>query len=200
MALSFGKDSLTTLDICVKIFPRVEAFYLTRVLGLRIVSNWCRWVRKKWNVKVRIYPHYDLSRIYRYAVLMPHWVELEDFPVFGMADVEKVFRDEAGVEWIAYGWRKSDSITRAVILKRLRGIDFDHRRVFPIYNWRRPQVYEYLHQHGIPTPPTLGRKEQGGLDFHPEALKYLAENYPDDWLRWLECFPFSPVMFFDTNK
>lgn len=73
VALSFGKDSLATLDLCTRMFRRVEAYYLYRVRGLRVVSEWAEEVRRRYGIAVRMYPHFDLVRCYRAALLQPHW-------------------------------------------------------------------------------------------------------------------------------
>lgn len=191
VAVSFGKDSLATLDLCCALFPRVEGYYLFRVRDLRIVDEWAEDVRLRFGVTVRPYPHFDLSRCYRHGVLAPHWATKT--PAVSMAEIEATFRADASVEWIAYGWRRNDSLSRALIMRRSRGIDFDAHRVFPLRAWRRVDVLAHLASRNIPLPDGLGRKEQGGLDFHPAALAYLREHYPDDYARWLRDFPFSVV-------
>ena len=191
VAVSFGKDSLATLDLCCHIFPRVEGYYLYRVAGMRIVEEWRAMVRKRWGVNVRPYPHFDLSRCYRHAVLRPHFKDFAKTPKIGMADIEQAFRQESGVDWIAYGWRRNDSFSRALIMKKCAGLDAASRRVFPLRSFSRAMVLAFLALRKIPLPEGLGRKEQGGLDFHPAALRYLRKHYPDDWDRWQQDFPFS---------
>lgn len=73
-------------------------------------------------------------------------------------------------------------------MKKCRGFDPKARRVYPLRSWRRADVYTYLESRGIAPPPRLGRTEQGGLDFHPEALAALGD---DDWARWERDFPFA---------
>jgi len=191
VAISFGKDSLATLDLCCRIFPNVHGYYLFRVRDMRIVSEWTHAVEARYNIKVNAYPHFDLVRCYVHAVLQPHWPGLENTPRISMSDIENIFRRDTDVDWIAYGWRRNDSFSRALIMKQSRGLDWDFRRVFPLRAFRRKEVYAYLDQHHIQRPPTLGRKEQGGLDFVPTALQWLKNHYPDDWQRWLVDFPFS---------
>lgn len=190
VAVSFGKDSLATLDLACRIFRRVEGYYLYRVRGLSIVDEWAAKVRARHGVNVRMYPHFDLSRIYRHAVLQPHWRGLDKAPSIKMADIETSFRAEAQVSWIAYGWRRNDSFSRALIMRKCAGFDPASRRVFPLRAWRRQDVYSYLDLRGIERPPALGRKEQGGLDFHPEALAALSA---EDWEAWRQDFPFSEL-------
>jgi len=188
VAVSFGKDSLATLDLACRVFSRVEAYYLYRVAGLEVVESWARQVYERHGVTVHMYPHFDLSRCYRNAVLQPHWKGLDQTPAIKMADIENTFRQQTRVDWIAYGWRRNDSFSRALIMKKCAGFDPDARRVFPLRSWRRQDVYAYLDLRDIPRPPTLGRKEQGGLDFNPAALGELSES---DWLKWERDFPFS---------
>ncbi len=191
VAVSFGKDSLAVLDLCCRVFARVEGYYLFRVRGLAIVERWAEQVKKRHGVSVRMYPHFDLVRCYQNAVLQPHWRGLDKTPRATMADIEQHFRAAANVEWLAMGWRRNDSFSRALIMKRCAGFDPKARRVFPLRSWRRQDVFDYLAERKIEVPPALGRKEQGGLDFHPGALDALKRDHPEDWAKWLRDFPFA---------
>lgn len=200
VAVSFGKDSLATLDLACAMFDRVEGYYLFRVRALNIVRGWADDVKRRWGVTVRMYPHFDLSRCYKNAVLQPHWSGLEKTPQINMADIETAFRNDANVDWIALGWRRNDSFSRALIMKKCGGIDYKARRVFPLRSWRRMDVLEYLECRKIPLPPSLGRKEQGGLDFHPGAIEALKREYPQDYELWLRDFPFSGLQTADQTS
>lgn len=190
VGISFGKDSMATLDLCCRCFKEVAGYYLARVRDLEIVAEWSEAVFRRYGVRVREYPHFDLARCYRHHVLQPHWNL--DAHCVTMADIEKKFRTDFGVEWIAYGWRASDSFSRLMIMKQTGGIDFKTKRVFPLRKWLRRDVYAYLEKVGIPIPDKLGRKEQGGLDFHPDALSAI-QRHQRDWNRWREDFPFSEL-------
>lgn len=198
IAMSFGKDSLCTLDLCSHIFPRIEAYYLFRVRDLTYIKEWSDYVLQRYKVKVRMYPHFDLSRCYKHAVLRPHMEQ--KIPTLKMTDIEEYFRVEANVKWLAMGWRRNDSFSRALIMKKCAGYDSDSHRIFPLRAFSRKHVYEYLEERNIPVPNTLGRKEQAGLDFHPDALKFLKENYPEDYKRWETDFPFSSLQLVTSNK
>ena len=200
VAVSFGKDSLATLDLCTRRFHRVEGYYLYRVKGMKIVDNWAQKIKERYGVIIRMYPHFDLSRCYKYAVLQPHWNKLIKVPKIKMTDIEAAFRRDADVEWIAYGWRRNDSMSRAIILKNNRGFDDKAKRIYPLRTWRRQDVYAYLKSRNIQLPPGLGRKDQGGLDFHPDALAWLKEKSPEDYQKWLQDFPFSEMQLLVHQK
>jgi phosphoadenosine phosphosulfate reductase len=193
VGVSFGKDSYATLDLCCRTFKRVEGYYLYRVAGLRCVAEWAASVKIHWGVSVRMYPHFDLVRCYKNALLQPHYNGLDKVARVSMADIEDQFRQDTSVEWLAYGWRRNDSFSRALILKSCMGIDEKSQRVYPLRCWKRRDVQAYNAARRLPKPESLGRKDQGGLDFHPGALRWLKENYPDDYEKWLVDFPFSEV-------
>ena len=199
VAVSFGKDSFATLDLCCKIFKRVEGYYLFRVREMQIVDEWKNETFERWGVNVRMYPHFDLSRCYKHGVFNPHWRGYDKTPKIKMSEIEECFRKDADINWLAMGWRRNDSFSRALIMKQNAGCDFNTKRVFPIRSWTRQNVYDYLKSHEIPLPNGLGRKDQGGLDFHPDALKYLKEYYPDDYAKWLRDFPFSEIQMMEPQ-
>jgi 3'-phosphoadenosine 5'-phosphosulfate sulfotransferase (PAPS reductase)/FAD synthetase len=81
-------------------------------------------------------------------------------------------------------------------MKKCGGIDFKAKRVFPIKSWTRADVYSYLITQGIEIPDGLGRKDQGGLDFHRDAINYLSDN---DKKRIFRDFPFAGVQVFSEH-
>lgn len=190
VGVSFGKDSMAVLDLCCHLFPKVTGYYLYRVENLEIVKKWEKEVFDRYRIKVLMYPHFDLSRCYRHALFQPHWKETENVPKIDMSAIESKFRADTGVDWLAYGWRRNDSYSRALIMKKCAGIDFKFRRVFPLRAWKRMEVLEFLKQRKIPIPDSLGRKEQGGLDFHERAISALSGG---DLEKWMNDFPFSGV-------
>ena len=100
VAVSFGKDPLATLDLCCRIFKRVEGYYLFRVSNLEIVKGWAKEVfEHRYGITVRMYPHFDLFRCYKYAVY-PHWKGLDKVPKVDWLNIENCFRRDAKIDWI----------------------------------------------------------------------------------------------------
>lgn len=200
LAFSAGKDSHVVADLASKIFPQVTGFYLFRIEGLKVIERLCLRAKRLWNMDVIHYPHFDLSRCYGNAILQPHWTALDEVPVIKFKDVEMRFRSETGIEWIAYGWRRSDSLSRALILVHNGGIDWENKRVYPIARWSRQDVLSYLRMKKIPRPPTFGRAEQGGVDFHPLAMAWIKENYPDDFEKIRKDFPYVEAQIIEAQR
>lgn len=197
IGISFGKDSLATLDLCSRVFPKISGYYLFRVRKISLIEDWKEYVERRYKITIMMLPHFDLSRCYANAVLRPH---LEHkIPKIKMVDIETYFKVQTGCNWLAYGWRRNDSFSRALIMKQTGGFDEKNKRVFPLRAFKRMDVFQYLDDRQIPRPPSLGRDEQGGLDFHPAALKELKEHYPEDWARWERDFPFSGLQLIDNQ-
>ena len=197
VAISYGKDSLVTLDLCSRVFKTLYGFYMYRVANLDIVDQWKQCVQSRYEIEIIDYPHFDLSRCYRNCVLTPHWRNTDDIPNIRFVDVEKKFRNDTGTDWIAYGWRRNDSFSRALIMKKCRGYDENSRRIFPIRSFTRTDVYSYLDSMNITRPTKLGREEQGGLDFHKGAIESLSDN---DRKKWMNDFPFSGSVEIDNDS
>lgn len=198
VGVSFGKDSLAVLDLCSRVFPRISAYYLFRVRNISLIEQWRDWAEKRYHIQVMMLPHFDLSRCYQHAVLRPH-IDRK-IPKIKMLDIENYFKAQTGCSWLAYGWRRNDSFSRALIMKQTGGFDEKNHRVFPLRSFTREKVLTYLDDHHIPRPPRLGRDEQGGLDFHPAALRELKEHYPEDWAKWQRDFPFSGLQLIDNQS
>lgn len=193
VGISFGKDSISVLDLCSKVFPKIYGYYLFRVRDISMIEDWRRFVKKRYKVDVIMIPHFDLSRCYKNAILRPHTEIAINVSKINMKDVETYFKNQTKCDWLAYGWRRNDSFSRAIIMKQTGGYDEKNKRVFPLRSFKKSDVLEYLKDNNIPRPPSLGREEQGGLDFHPEAIRILKEKYPEDFKRWVKDFPFSEL-------
>lgn len=200
IAFSGGKDSHVVLDLAAATFPRLYGYYLYRVGELKFIDKICRRAEKRWSIKILYYPHFDLYRCYKNAIFQPHWKATDEVPKITMKDVEQTFRADTGVTFIAYGWRRTDSLSRALIMKSCHGIDLKAQRIYPIWQWRRSDVFSYLKIRNIPRPPALGRQEQGGADFHPEALRWLRDNYPDDYDKFIKEFPYAEIQTLANDK
>lgn len=195
VGLSGGKDSLVTLDLCVREFgsENVSAFFMYFVKGLRCVEQTIRWCERKYKIEVDYFPHWTLGLAYKYAVYMPHRNVTDGWRDMRQVDVEHVARKKSGVEWLAYGHRMTDSIERVGMLKRIAGYDQVGRRAYPLWRWNEASVMAYLRHRKIPQPPklTILRRSMSGVSFEEDALLAIREHFPDDYAKILEVFPYA---------
>jgi len=191
VAYSGGKDSLVCMDLCCKIFDRVEAFHAVRIFDMKIVEDLKRFVLKRWKVDLKIYPWFLGTKELRARTLMPDLAILKKVPRLDQKEIENRLKFETNVEWMVWGWRASDSITRAIGLSHCGGIDVKFKRVFPLRRWNRDDIYSYLRLNNIPYPFQLGGAEQAGIDLHPRSIAFLKNYYPTDYEKFLEVYPYA---------
>jgi phosphoadenosine phosphosulfate reductase len=188
VGLSGGKDSLAVLDLCARHFERVEAYFLYTVPGLEFQERTLRYCERRYAIKVRRLPHWCLSHQLReWAFRGP---VKGDVPRLKLIDVENHARELTGVNWVATGQRKDDSLERRAMLSRNGGLDLKARRFYPLADWRAASVFVYLKQRRVPLPPdyALFWRSWGGR-LHANDLGKIREAFPDDYRRIVEYFP-----------
>jgi phosphoadenosine phosphosulfate reductase len=192
VAVSGGKDSLVTLDLCVQTFERVEAFYMYVVPGIEVIEKPLLAFTRRLGVRTHLVPHWDLARLQKQAIFRMHSRTAADAPYLKQVDVERALRHETGIQWVAWGHRAADSIARRLMIRKTEGLDLRHRRIYPIWDWGVVDVLSYLRARRIPVPKRIGASGQrmSGFDLSREPVLWLYHNAPDDFARVKERFPF----------
>lgn len=192
--VSGGKDSLCTLDVCVRAFgaKNVVGVLMYLVKDLDVEWRHARRLEKRYGIRIVGVPHWDLSRLLKNCIFRPYVVGSENIRQLKQTDVENYIRKQLDVEWVAWGNRAADSVVRNAYLKRIGGVDVKQRRFYPIWTWKKPDVYGYLHGRKLPVPSITGGKVQmGGVSLDPECLQWLRANEPSDFRKILDVFPFA---------
>lgn len=197
VGLSGGKDSLVTLDLCVREFgaDRVRAFHMYLVRGLRCVEDGLRRCERRYGIKVEYVPHWMLGLAYKNATYMPHRSRADGWRDTKMTDIEQALRAKFGVTWFAYGHRQNDSIERVGMLSRNGGLDQKGRRVYPLRAWNEAAVVAYLRARRISLPPklTILKRAMTGVSFQEDVLIAIRDHHPDDFALITEKFPYLPA-------
>jgi phosphoadenosine phosphosulfate reductase len=188
--LSGGKDSLAVLDLCCRVFPRVESVLMYYVRGLRCVEGSVTAAARRHNVKLHFVPHWQLSRFMNRAVFMRNTNSAVETPNISMADIEIYMKRLTGIGWIAHGHRKDESLERRGMLSSFNGINRKQQRIYPLMDWSSRDVYSYLRVRKIPPPPNFGRKTVTGINFRPETLIWMRDKFPEDFAKLEVAFPF----------
>lgn len=197
VAVSGGKDSLCTLDVCVRHFgpENVAGFLMHLVPDLECEWEHARKLERRFGVKIHGVPHWTLSHLMRECAFRPYVAGAERIKALKQPDIERYVRDKLGGTWIAWGNRAADSVVRNAYLKRIRGVDQKFQRFYPIFTWKKPDVYGYLHGRKLPVPAiTGGRVQMGGVSLTAECLSWIRDNYPSDLTKILEVFPFAGAL------
>ena len=110
-------------------------------------------------------------------------------PALGIGDIEHAVRADSSLEWIGYGFKSCDSMQRrARMASWPNGICDKYKLFAPLKSWTHTEVKAYLNRNRIQIPDMHTGTTQG-LSLSPESMRYLRDNWPDDYKRVLKVFP-----------
>jgi len=199
---SGGKDSLILLDLLSKSGLKVNLAFMYLVEGLGHVEKYIDWAEKKYNVKSKRYPHFMLSQYFNDNFCRFHEKKV---PVIKLGDIETQARNDFNCDWIINGSKQADSLNRRLMLKTyfMNAINLDSKKAYPLSYWNKAMCLAYIKQHRLPMPINYGEKSNSsGVDLEYKCLKYLRDNYPDDYEKILKVFPFAEtlIIYGEQNK
>jgi 3'-phosphoadenosine 5'-phosphosulfate sulfotransferase (PAPS reductase)/FAD synthetase len=198
VGFSCGKDSVCMMDLCLKWFKRVGAFYMYITPGLSFHEQYMRYWEERAGAKLALgriirLPHWALSRRLAAAALrdddLPSNFRIPDLRI---RDVEVAVYKQTGIKWFAHGLKKCDSLQRRAMLNQSNGIMLVSCRGYPLSEWSNADVVTYLKLHDIPLSPEyahIGHSYGGGLE--GGDLVFLRDHYPADYQKVLARFPFA---------
>lgn len=188
VAYSGGKDSRVVLDLCSKTFGKVVCFYLYLVPGLKFIEDQLQWAINRYKVDILQYAGMmALPTILKYGIYCDPSYEYEKFLPIKEKDEFDIVRNDTGITLIANGQRKSEGIHRRKNMSRP-----SKNVIYPIKNWNKFEVLSYCKAHDIPLPDAL-RKDMSGVNLEDKTLCWLYDQYPQDFARLLQMFPYAEV-------
>jgi len=178
VGFSGGKDSVVTLDLCMKYFKNVVPYFMYLVKGLEFQEKTIRYYENKYDVEMLRVPHFMLSDFLRYGSFrMPDL----DVPIIKTVDLYNYMRNETGIYWICAGERISDSIVRRAMIKNSGTIDSKRGRIYPVAQWNKSNIMSYLKINKLPLSlenKTLGFSFRSLMG---EDMIKIKECFPDDF-------------------
>ena len=179
VAYSGGKDSRVILDMCVRSFKRVEAFFMYLVPGLEVIDNSLALAEAKYNIKIRQYPHWTSTKYMRSGVYCDPWYELQMLPEWKLRDIYTQARLDANAGVVITGAKLSDSPWRRRFITSTKSwTDV----LNPLACWTKHDVFGYLKSRNIPIPDSSGMNASG-ISLVSKELFWLKDNYPADFAR-----------------
>jgi phosphoadenosine phosphosulfate reductase len=191
VGLSGGKDSLAVLQLCHEHGFRLAAYFQYFVPGIRFQEEILQYCERRYGLQVLRLPHWGLSHQLReWCFRNPHFSG--DCPRLQLLDVENYAREQTGVQWIATGQRKDDSLERRAMLSKCGGIDVKNRRFWPLAEWGKRHVFSYLARSRVPLPAdyNLFNGSWGGR-LYATDLVAIKKAYPDDYEKICRYFPYA---------
>ncbi len=190
VAFSGGKDSVVTLDVCMKHFAHVEGFFMYQVRGLSFQESILRYYEDKYGIPIHRIPHFELSQWLRYGLFRPY-----DFncPIVSVKETYDYMRENTDIWWIAAGERIADSVWRRAMIKSSGTIDPKRGRFFPIAEWNKADVQAYIRQHKLRVGLESAKLGFSFRSFMGKDLLQIQKYFPQDYARIRRWFPLVDV-------
>lgn len=194
--MSFGKDSLVTLDLVVRFgnFEKIYMCYLCFAKEMTHLKPYVEAVKRRYPDKEIIYIeqyHFD------YYVYKKHGVFCDPAKtkMYRIAEIEKAINVEQKEDLnFFWGWKMSDSPARAMTLNTYdaQGCLYKSNRFFPITRFTHTSVLKYLQQRKLPKPIAYGKKngKMNGFGLNKETFRWLKKQYPQDLTILQKEFPY----------
>ena len=93
-------------------------------------------------------------------------------------DIESFIRNKFNIKWLAYGYRKTDSLERRGILKNvINGIDEKYNKLYPITDWSAKDVMKYIKNEKLLLPIDYNYGFRDINIFKGRSLVWLYNNF-----------------------
>lgn len=178
VSFSAGKDSVVTLDLAVKHFKRVDAFFMYLAGGLRFQDGLIRYYEDKYGLAIHRVPHFMLSEWLRYGTYRQSDF---DVPIVSVKEVYDYVRELSGTWWIAGGERVADSVWRRAVIKNSGSIDENRGRFYPLADWNKAEVLAYIRQRRLKVGVESERLGFSFRSLMPLDMIKIREAFPRDF-------------------
>lgn len=197
--VSFGKDSLTLLDLLYPRFDRLVCCFMFFVKDLEHINRYLRYCqmrypRAEW-VQV---PHWNLSYVRRAGL----YCEPEpDVKLRKLGDVIDEVREATGLEWVFLGMKKADSLNRRLMLMQYQCSHYTNNGLaYPLAELSNRDVMAYMRAAKLPAPVVYGKGMSNGIGFNADSFLWMREHCTGDLEKIYEEFPLSRRILFELDR
>lgn len=188
VGFSGGKDSIVTIDLCMRYFDRVQPFFMYLVPDISFQNEMLDWYEKKYGLEIIRIPHFEVSSFLKYGSFRDPDMDMH---IVKTNDTYAYLRQETGIEWIAAGERIKDSIVRRGMIKGTGSIDYKRKRFFPVAYWSKKEILGYIKAKKLKLPRD---SKVLGFSWHSlegRELAPLRRHFPEDFKKIEAFYPFA---------
>jgi 3'-phosphoadenosine 5'-phosphosulfate sulfotransferase (PAPS reductase)/FAD synthetase len=204
LGFSTGKDSLACALICRNFEIEYIPFYFFLCPDLEFVEKSITKYEKLLEIKIIQIPHPVLYDFLRHQDFQPpkmiEYLADQNLPKLTFEDLVFCHLDSVGDSRRYYdvaGVRASESFNRRMVFKkRGGGIDIENKKIYPIWDWKKSDVLDFLTANNIPFSDDymIWNRSYDGMKY--QFLFGVKKHYPSDWLKLLEYFPLLEAELF----
>lgn len=178
---SFGKESLTAVDLCAKHFQRVDAVCMSYAPGMQWFQKWQQYARNRWGIQVREIEHWGV-KVEQACGYRCKSIEHVHIPK--LKETVEAEHKASGCDIVVTGARMAESLGRRRTMVRGNWPGYA-----PLAHWLRADVYAYLQANNLPVPDSEVL-DMGGIGLDTKSLLWLHDRYPDDFALLRKRFPY----------
>ena len=203
IGFSTGKDSLSCAVICRNLGVEYIPFYFYLCPDLEFVEKSIVLYERVLGIKIIQIPHPVLYDFLRHQDFQPpkmiQYLADQKLPKLTFEDLIFCYL-ESIVDHREYydvvGMRASESFNRRKFFEKHAGVDHKERKIYPIWNWNKSDVLQYLTDNKIPLSDdyAIWNRSYDGMKY--QFLFGVKKHYPNDWLKLLEYFPLLEAELF----
>jgi len=201
LSFSMGKDSIASYIQMRRHFSEIVPVYMYLIPGLSFIEEQLAYYEGVMGTHIYRMPLPALYRMWNASVYQAPdnlRVILESrLWEFDHDDVLDVVRAKLGWDRTVLSGtvvRAVDSPQRWSAMKTYGPINRKRGVFYPVYDWRKDQLIEEIRSSGIRLSADYGLfgRSFDGIDYR--FLRHVADAYPDDYRRILECFPLAEMV------
>ena len=205
MALLFhsasGKDSIAMLDLMAPRFRKVTCVYMYITKGLEHINRYINWAQAKYpNASFVQVPHYAVSSYVKYGFLGCKCNPNQR--IVTLAEITDLARRQTGIEWAFFGFKKSDSLNRRVMLGTYEkeAICEKTKKCYPLSTYKNSDVLAYIGRNGLIKPERYGAHQSAGTAVNDLGyLLWLRDNFPNDLDKVIATYPLAERILFEHD-
>lgn len=187
VSYSGGKDSKVILDLCSKVFRKVHVFFQYFIDGLEVIEKEIRADEARYGVMVHRYPGFGLYDAIENSTYCDVYYKMDDLSRFTYDDAVDDMKRITGCRWVAHGGKYADYAARRKLI--LDSELSNQGMIYPIKEWAKRDVVNYLSMQGIKLPDTA-YATSGSVDLETNNILWMYDKYPEDFLKVEKYFPY----------
>ena len=194
-----GKDSIALLDLCYPHFDEVVCVYMYMVKGLEHIDKYIIWAKQKYpKARFISVPHYALTQYIKDGAF--GCVQEPKQRIKSLSDITEEVREATGIEWAIFGFKKTDSLNRRIMLSTYEGqmVNEATKKAYPLSLYKNKDVEAYIKYKRLIPSLKYGNGQSQGTDVsNIPFLLYCRNYYPQDLDRVIATFPEVEKILFD---
>ncbi len=169
-------------DICNKYIKNIVPVYLYYVKGLSYREDFIKYYEDKYGREIVRLPHPELALYKKNNVFGCGKAKDRENQEVSLSENDNILRRQYNVSYIAYGYKKTDSLSRRGMIWHGDGIDERNKKIFPVADFSNKDIMYYVKKNKLLLPPEYkdGYRDINNF-FEKRALTWLISRYPNDY-------------------